>query len=114
MRSRPVLAFVSACVVLVGAPASGGVAKEGGVGCPAQAGEPVKSNHPGTASQLVPGHPRAVVLCRYSGLNDDPPTSLAGSARIRKPARARRLARRLEKLPEFPEGTVACPMDDAS
>jgi hypothetical protein len=64
--------------------------------------------------QLAPGHPASVRLCRYSGLNEHPATSLAASRLIRSSSTIRTLVRAFNRLPAPVPGTHACPADDGS
>jgi hypothetical protein len=61
---------------------------------------------------LVPGHPEAVLLCRYGGLNGPRRYGLVSSRLITARSTVDRLARELNTLPKLPHGTMlSCPAD---
>jgi hypothetical protein len=82
--------------------------------CPAKVAAAKPTNNPAGSSALVPSRPTRLVLCRYTGLNDQPPMALAYSVRIKRAGRVRDLGRKLDTLPERPDGTSACPSGDGS
>jgi hypothetical protein len=65
---------------------------------------------------LVSGGARAVLLCRYRGVNPDPTRTetLARSRVITSSAIVAKLAQRFDKLQPAAPGTYACPADDQS
>jgi hypothetical protein len=56
----------------------------------------------------------AIRLCRYSGLNASPRTSLVRSRLLTDPALITSVVRQFDELPPFPAGGFACPSDDGS
>lgn len=71
------------------------------------------SNVAGARSSLVPGHPEAVLLCRYSGLNGRPRLALVRARTVTDPDTIRRLAHELDALPTAGSGVINCPADFA-
>jgi hypothetical protein len=70
------------------------------------------SHASGAAALIVPGHPQAALLCRYSGLNGHPRFALIGQRKITNAQSVARLAHELDALPKGPEGTaINCPAD---
>jgi hypothetical protein len=67
---------------------------------------------------LVPHGARAMLLCRYRGVNPSPDEAgtLAASRPIKKRAAVKRLAREFNALRPIPPGSgvTACPADDGS
>jgi hypothetical protein len=61
----------------------------------------------------VPGHPAAVLLCRYSGLNGHPQLALIRSRAITDITTVADLAHELNALPPPSPGAVNCPADFA-
>ncbi len=53
------------------------------------------------------------MLCRYSGLNDHPPSSLTAIRALRGRGRVRKLVARFDALRPL-TGTAHCPADDGS
>ena len=91
--------------------ASGG---SGRASCPVSVAGVKPTNNPTGFSALVPPRPTGLILCRYTGLNDQPPMTLARTVRIKQRSRMRDLGRKLDALPAPPAGTYSCPNDDGS
>jgi hypothetical protein len=68
------------------------------------------SKAPGAQRAVVPGHPQAVLLCRYSGLNGHPRLALIRSRAITNTATVAHLADELNALPKQ-AGAINCPAD---
>jgi hypothetical protein len=64
--------------------------------------------------KLVPSGARHAVLCRYAGLNDPSPQTLAGSGALRSRRKVRALAKSFNRLPEPGSEPRSCPSDDGS
>ena len=61
--------------------------------------------------RLVFGRPDRLVLCRYTGLTRPDPQGLRRWHAVGGPRHVRRLAHRLNQLPPFSSGPIACPAD---
>ncbi len=80
--------------------------------CPHQDRHKPVSTAPAAKASLVPGNPQAVLLCRYSGLNDPHRFRLRSSRLVTTRTSVDRLAHGLDALPKLPRGTVLhCPAD---
>jgi hypothetical protein len=66
-----------------------------------------------TRQRLVPRGATAIRLCRYSGLNADPPLRRTSQRVLRNRRLIARLTNEFDRLPVL-HGPVACPVDDAS
>jgi hypothetical protein len=81
--------------------------------CPANDRQELTNIAAGASSQLVPGAPTQVLLCRYSGLNPTP--SAVGHLLVhRLVTRARtvgRLSHEFDSLKPFQPGSYSCPAD---
>src|SRR5229473_2480859 len=112
-----VAALLAACVI-----AAGGVTTSFGRASAHQPVCPRTDRHLPTATSqvkvnvLVSGGARAVLLCRYRGVNPDPTRAgtLARSRAITSPAIVAKLAQRFDMLRPALPGTYACPADDQS
>lgn len=62
---------------------------------------------------MAPGQPESVLVCAYSGVNSDTPSSLQRSGTAGREA-TRRLQRRLNSAQAADDGPYPCPMDDGS
>jgi hypothetical protein len=81
--------------------------------CPKSDRRKPASGVPGAQQKLVPGHPGAVLVCRYSGLNGHPRLALIRSLAITDAATVTHLAHELNALPPPSPGAVNCPADFA-
>jgi hypothetical protein len=59
-------------------------------------------------------NPISVVIERFGGMNDQPPSSMIASVAISDPVVVNSLFIKLNDLPPFPRGVFHCPMDDRS
>src|ERR1700688_2774980 len=66
-----------------------------------------------SARRLFRGGAIRVVIERFGGMTDQPPSSMIASVGISDPAVVNRVITQLNGLPPFPGG-VFCPMDDGS
>lgn len=83
-------------------------------GCPSQDRRKPVNTALAANTSLVPGHPNAVLLCRYSGLNDPRRFTLVSHRLISSPTTVDRLAHALDSLPKIRPGTTLnCPADFA-
>ena len=81
-------------------------------GCPSQDRRKPVSTALAANASLVPGHPNAVLLCRYTGLNDPRRFTLVSHRLISSHTTVDRLAHALDSLPKFRPGTtLSCPAD---
>jgi hypothetical protein len=116
MRRLVLSLLVLAAVLLTGAAAVAGD-KKATSRCPRSDRQPVVSERAAAAKMLVPPGTRAVLLCRYRGVNPTPELAgrLAASRRIKKRATVN-LAREFNALRPIPPGSgvTACPADDGS
>jgi hypothetical protein len=74
---------------------------------------PAPSPTPPTGGFLWRGAVR-VVIERFGGLNDKPPSAMIGSVGISDLAVVTSLVTQLNAMPPFPDGSFHCPMDDGS
>ena len=81
--------------------------------CPKSDRRKPTSDAPGAQQKLVPGHPVAVLVCRYSGLNGHPRLALIRSRAITDAATVAHLAQGLNALPQPSSGALNCPADFA-
>ena len=83
--------------------------------CPATSQLRIPRNGwPPARAQLAPSAPDAFRLCRYSGLNAHPGSSLVRAKLVSDRARRESLVRQFNRLRQFPREPIACPMDDGS
>jgi hypothetical protein len=80
--------------------------------CPKSDRQKPVSRAPGAEAALVPGHPRAALLCRYTGLNARPRFALVRQRRLTSSASVTRLAHEFDALPKEPHGVaISWPAD---
>ena len=110
MSRMPVAAAVVGALAL----AAGGASGASVIACPASARQAAVSARPGAARRLVPPGARAVLLCRYSGL-DSPGTAfrLTVQRLVDNEVTAARLTRELDALTPA-TGVYHCPADSAA
>ena len=70
--------------------------------------------NPRSGSELVPGNPARLLLCRYWGLNGPRPRKLAAHRLLRETAKVDVYASVLDNLQQRPEGTYNCPEDEGA
>jgi hypothetical protein len=83
------------------------------VGTPVSYPRPAPSPTPPTGGFLWPGAVQ-VVIERFGGLNDKPPSAMIGSVGISDLAVVTSLVIQLNAMPPFPDANFSCPMDDGS
>jgi hypothetical protein len=109
---------IAALAALVPPQRSSALARSG-TSCPPSARTTPVSARPGSRRTLVPGAPRTLLLCRYSGLAQPPAGQstgfrLVGSRRLTDVATVARVAREIDALRRFPRTPIACPAGDGS
>jgi hypothetical protein len=82
--------------------------------CPVQDRHPPQSHSQAGRHALVPGAPRAILLCRYRGVGSRHADELLAAHRLTRASTIRRLRRDFNDLPAFPPGIFSCPVDDGS
>jgi hypothetical protein len=81
--------------------------------CPADGRRRFRSTTAGFGSQLVPGAPAEVLLCRYSGLNPTPSAvgRLLAQRLVVNLRTVERLSHEFDSLKPFQRGAYSCPAD---
>jgi hypothetical protein len=74
---------------------------------------PAPSPTPPTGGFLWPGAVQ-VVIERYGGLNDKPPSAMIGSVGVSDLAVVTSLVKQLNDMPPYPDTNFSCPMDDGA